>query len=388
MYFYYSLFQYESLIFVFSGINSLILHAIFYGENKRSMCNHLHNMWSWLILQFISDLITTNLNLKSKFRMSSNGIVVEHDDKIINLDPKHGTENAVSFVSHAHLDHLHNQRGRGILIASKPTTEIAKLRGYSIENYVEEYENFSMIDAGHILGAKGLLFDDVFYTGDISTRDRGFMKGAITPKCKTLITECTFGIPEFIFPSISETVKKVNEIISDLYGKGKPVILLGYELGKAQVLAYLFSNWQPYYHDSVKKVNDLYRQFGIHLYDSLGHTQAESQGLLEKKPWLMIAPNMNNKNSFLKHMKSKYDAITIAFSGWAQSSRFSFARGHDYSIPLSDHCDYSELINLVKRCKPEKIYTVHGFVDEFAADMVKMGYDAQPLKANSLDEFT
>jgi len=266
-------------------------------------------------LQFISNLVTTSLKLKSKVKMTSNGIVVLQDDKTVNLDPKRGTENGISFVSHAHLDHLHNQHGKGILIASKQTTEIAKLRGYSIENYVEDYESFSMIDAGHILGAKGLLFDDIFYTGDISIRDRGFMKGATAPKCKTLITECTFGMPEYVFPTIDETVKKVNEIISELYGKGKPVILLGYELGKAQILSYLFSHWQPYYHDSVKKVNDLYRQFGIQLEESMGHTEAESQGLLEKKPWLMIAPNMSGRNAFVKHMKSKYDAITIGFSG-------------------------------------------------------------------------
>ena len=325
------------------------------------------------------------LKLKSNIKMTSNGISVSCNGKTVNLDPKRGIENGIIFVSHAHLDHLHNQRGNGILITSKQTTEIAKIRGYSIGKYVEEYENFSMIDAGHILGAKGLLFDDVFYTGDISIRDRGFMKGAMAPKCKILITECTFGMAEYVFPTIDETVKRVNEIISDLYGKGKPVILLGYELGKAQILSYLFSHWQPYYHDSVKKVNDLYRHFDVNLDESMGHTEAESLGLLEKKPWLMIAPNMSERNAFVKHMKSKYDAITIGFSGWAQSSKFSFARGHDYSIPLSDHCDYAELLELVKRCNPEKIYTVHGFVDEFAADLSKMGYDAQPLRENSLE---
>ncbi|MDE1764493.1 MAG: exonuclease, partial [Thaumarchaeota archaeon] len=234
------------------------------------------------------------------------------------------------------------------------------------------------------LGAKGLLFGDgIFYTGDISTRERAFMKGASVPKCKVLITECTFGMPEYVFPQVEETVRRVNEIISDMYSRGKPVILLGYELGKAQILSYLFSHWVPYYHDSVKKVNDVYRRFGVDLPDSLGHSQAESAGLLDKKPWLMIAPNMSGKNSFVQHMKSKYDAITIGFSGWAQSPRFAFARQHDYTIPLSDHCDYNELVQLVKQCNPEKIYTVHGFVEEFASDLVKMGYDAQPLTENA-----
>ena len=318
--------------------------------------------------------------------MTSNGIVSIKNGTKVHLDPKRATSDGIAFFSHAHMDHLHNQNGR-LLLTTRQTSEIAKLRGYNSENYIEEYEDFSMVDTGHILGARGLSFGDVFYTGDICTRDRGFMKGAQVPKCKTLITECTFGLPEFTFPEIDETVKKVNGIISEMYSKGKPVILLGYELGKAQILSYLFGHWEPFYHDSIKRVNDLYKNFGVELNDSIGHTEAEKNGLLDKTPWLMIAPNLGAKNQFIQHMKTKYDAITIGFSGWAQSNRFSFARQHDYSITLSDHCDYNELVELVKRCSPEKIYTVHGFVEEFASDLTKMGFDAQPLKENSLDEF-
>ena len=318
--------------------------------------------------------------------MTSNGIVSIKNGTKVHLDPKRATSDGLAFVSHAHMDHLHNQNG-GLLLTTRQTSEIAKLRGYNIENYVEEYEDFSMVDTGHILGARGLAFGDVFYTGDICTRNRGFMKGAKVPKCKTLITECTFGLPEFVFPGIDDTVKKVNGIISEMYSKGKPVILLGYELGKAQILSYLFGHWEPFYHDSIKRVNDLYKNFGVELNDSIGHSEAEKSGLLDKTPWVMIAPNLGAKNQFIQHMKSKYDAITIGFSGWAQSNRFSFARQHDYSITLSDHCDYNELVELVKRCNPEKIYTIHGFVEEFASDLTKMGFDAQPLKENSLDEF-
>lgn len=320
--------------------------------------------------------------------MTSNGIVYNQNATQVCLDPKHGIKDGISFVSHAHTDHLHNQNG-GLLLTTKQTSEIAKLRGYDINNFVEEFENFSLIDAGHILGARGLLFgDEVFYTGDICTRTRGFLKGAQAPKCKTLITECTFGLPEFIFSSIDETVKKVNGIISDMYSKGKPVILLGYELGKAQTLSYLFGHWDPlYYHDSVKKINDLHRSFGINIKVAPGHTEAEKNGLLQKKPWIMIAPSMSGKSQFVNYMKSKYDAVTIGFSGWAQSNRFTFARQHDYSIALSDHCDYNELVDLVKQCSPDKVYTVHGFVDEFANDLLRMGFDAQPLREDSLDGY-
>ena len=172
----------------------------------------------------------------------------------------------------------------------------------------------------------------------------------------------------------------MNEIISDLYSKGKPILLLGYELGKSQTISQLFENWAPlYYHDSVKKMNDLHRNLGVQLKEGIGHTEAESRGLLEKRPWVMVTPMMNRKSQFIQHMKTKYDAITIGFSGWANSKKFSFTRGTDYSIPLSDHCDYNELLELVKQSGAEKIYTIHGFATEFASFLKGEGYNAEPL---------
>jgi putative mRNA 3-end processing factor len=319
--------------------------------------------------------------------MTSNGIVCNFDKFAVHLDPKRTTASGVNFISHAHIDHLPEQNG-GLVLSSIETNKIAKLRGFEIGNCVESIANFSLVDSGHILGSKGLLIDDIFYTGDICTRPRGFLEGATIPQCKTLITECTFGIPEFVFPKLTEIKKQVNEIISELYSKGKPVLLLGYQLGKAQTISYLFGHWEPlYYHDSIKKMNDLHRDLGVVLKDAIGHTEAESRGLLDKKPWVMIAPMMSQKNVFIENMKKKYDAITIGFSGWAKSPRFSFGRNSDYSIPLSDHCDFNELIELVKKTGAEKVYTIHGFVDEFAQHLRKIGIDAQPLREETLDDF-
>jgi len=214
--------------------------------------------------------------------MTKNGIVYRKNSTLVYLDPKNVVSNGVNFISHAHSDHLPSKNG-GQILSSMETNEIAYLRGFKMENFVDEMDNFSLIDSGHILGAKGLLFDDVFYTGDICTRDRAFLKAAVIPKCKTLITESTFGLPEFVFPKISEIKSKVNEIISELYSKGKPVILLGYQLGKSQTLSSLFGHWKPlYFHDSVKKMNDLHRRLGVNLDEGLGHSEAEANGLLAK----------------------------------------------------------------------------------------------------------
>lgn len=320
--------------------------------------------------------------------MTKNGILCEINGKHVSLDPKKTDSNGVNFVSHAHSDHIPSKNG-GTILTSIETSEIANLRGFKMENHVQNIDDFSLIDSGHILGAKGLLFDDIFYTGDICTRDRGFLKGGIIPKCKTLITECTFGLPEFVFPKLDVIQKQVNELISELYGKGVPVILLGYQLGKAQTITQLFGHWGPlYFHDSVKQMNTLHQKLGIPLNDGIGHSEAEKNGLLNKKPWVMISPLMSEKNQFLKYMKSKYGAVTIGFSGWAQSPRFAFGRRSDYSIPMSDHCDFNELVDVVIRSGAEQVYTIHGFVEEFAAHLRKLGISAQPLRENSLDDFT
>ncbi|BDQ30574.1 MAG: exonuclease [Nitrosopumilus sp.] len=320
--------------------------------------------------------------------MTKNGILCEVNEKRVYLDPKNSDVSGINFVSHAHSDHLPTKNG-GMILSSIETNEIANLRGFKMKNHVESLENFSLINSGHILGAKGLLFDDIFYTGDICTRDRGFLKGAEIPKCKTLITECTFGLAEFVFPKMEQIQKHVNELISELYGKGIPVILMGYQLGKAQTITQLFGHWGPLYlHDSVKDMNLLHQKFGISLKDGMGHSEAEKNGLLEKKPWVMVAPMMSSKNKFVQEMKSKYGAVTIGFSGWAQSSRFSFGRRTDYSIPMSDHCDFNELVDMVIKSEAEQVYTIHGFVDEFAQHLKKIGISAQPLLENSLDNFT
>jgi putative mRNA 3-end processing factor len=320
--------------------------------------------------------------------MTKNGILCEVNHKRVYLDPKNTDVTGINFVSHAHIDHLPSTNG-GTILSSVETNKIANLRGFKMENHIDSLDGFSLIDSGHIFGAKGLLFDDIFYTGDICTRKRGFLQGAKIPKCKTLITECTFGLPEFIFPTIDKIQKQVNELISGLYGKGIPVILMGYQLGKAQTITQLFGHWEPlFFHDSVKEMNSLHQKLGIPLKDGIGHSEAEKNGLLEKKPWVMVAPMMSSKNKFLQDMKSKYGAVTIGFSGWAQSSRFSFGRRADYSITMSDHCDFNELVNMVVQSEAEQVYTIHGFVDEFAEHLQKIGINAQPLLENSLDDFT
>jgi putative mRNA 3-end processing factor len=325
---------------------------------------------------------------------ASSGIAVTQGGITVALDPSRPADSDLTFVSHAHVDHLHrNGRKNSKLLVSKETSLLAGARGYQIEG-AEAHDGFQLVDTGHILGSRGLLMgDDVYYTGDLSTRQRAFMKPARMPRAKTLIIESTFGLPGYRFPAVDEVTHRVNKVVSELYDMGVPVILMGYALGKAQLLTRMFGHWDPVYvHDSVAKMNSVYSELGIDLKSAMPHSEAEERGLLSsRKPWIMIAPLMSGRSAFVRAMKEKYGAVTIGFSGWALDGSYRYRMGLDYAFPMSDHCDYAELVDAVKACSPEKVYTFHGFAEEFAQSLKKMGFDAEPVEKKgrpaTLDSF-
>ncbi len=315
--------------------------------------------------------------------------VRRRDGTTVALDPSHASDCDYAFVSHAHIDHMHRKgkgRSKARLIVSKETSLLAGARGYNIEGQ-EVQDGFTLVDTGHILGSRGLLIGDneVYYTGDLSIRERAFMKPAKMPHAKTLIIESTFGRPGYKFPEVKEVTHRTNKVISEMYNMGVPIILMGYALGKAQLLTKMFGHWDPVYlHDSVAKMNSVYSGLGIDLKDAMSHIEAEERGLLSKnKPWIMISPLMSGRSTFVQEMKRKYGAVTVGFSGWALDMGYRYRMGLDYAFPMSDHCDYSELVQAVKSCAPDKVYTFHGFAEEFAESLKKMGFDADPVEKNN-----
>lgn len=316
-----------------------------------------------------------------------NQIFIKGNQSKIYLDPKILDPNSIAFVSHAHSDHLISKSSlkktnlEKRIICSPETNEIAKIRGHDLGETFNDPSDIKFIDTGHILGSRGLLIEDeIFYTGDIAMRDRGFLRKTKIPKVDTLIIESTFGKREYIFPPLKDVLHQVNSILSGLYDRGVPVILMGYSLGKAQTLMSLFGFWKPLIvHDEIFKFNKIHRQFGINLEPDISLTHAIENGLLNRKPWVLIYPLTTPKNSILQNLKKKYGAVTIGFSGWAINKGYKAMMNLDYVIPFSDHCDYNELLEVVKNCKPRKVFTFHGFVNEFSRELMRLGYDAEPI---------
>ncbi len=317
-----------------------------------------------------------------------NGITVTTSSFSISLDPRSASSCDYTFVSHAHIDHVHSPNGKSKIIASEETKELAKLRGYELGKVIEGASGIELIDSGHILGSRAVLIKDrVLYTGDLCSRDRAFLKGFRGIKCDTLIVESTYGRGHYRFPTTEQIVSEVNKFISQSFDRCRPVVLTGYALGKAQLLSYLFDMWEPLFaYDSVSKLNRCHIKLGVPLKDIEQFSSSDKfQERAERGPWVLIAPS-GGRSNFIRALKHKFNAVVASFSGWALDTRYRYAMGLDRGFPMSDHCDFSELVDFVKRCNPSKVYTVHGFSEEFAAHLNRMGFDAEPLENPSGEE--
>jgi putative mRNA 3-end processing factor len=325
-------------------------------------------------------------------RVSSNrGIQVDVGETRFVLDPREVVQADYAFVSHAHVDHMHNPDRNERVIASKETRDLARARGYDLGLTTEEVEGVELLDSGHILGSRAIrIADEVFYTGDASGRERAFLGKCRTRRARILIMETTYGSPEYVFPRTAKLVAEVNGLIGSAFDRGRPVVLMGYPLGKAQLLAYYFSSWQPlFFHDSVAVMNKIHIDYGIPLKAGQRFNPSEDADALPSGPWLMVAPMSGGRSRLMAHLRSKYGAILVAFSGWAIKEGYSRSHGVEYSFPLSDHCDYPELLKLVEAVSPETVYTTHGFAAEFAGDLRRMGFSAKTLSAyqSSLSDY-
>ncbi|MGA2665138.1 MAG: MBL fold metallo-hydrolase RNA specificity domain-containing protein [Nitrososphaerales archaeon] len=317
------------------------------------------------------------------------GIAVEYGCATYALDPKAPARADYTFVSHAHLDHVQEPSRGSRVLASEETRLLAGVRGFDLGKTDEAAEGVALLDSGHILGARAICIgDELLYTGDAAGRDRAFMGRCRTRKARVLITESTFGRPGYVFPPISQVVKDVNSTIGMLFDRGRPVVLMGYALGKSQVLSHLFASWSPFYfHEKVAEINEVYGRCGVSLKTGVV-VKADLAGL-SPGPWVMVAPMMSSRSSAAQRLRKEHGAALVAFSGWAADPGYAHAIGADFAFAVSDHCDYPELLELVRGVSPEKVYTTHGFTKEFASDLRKEGFDAGPLEGHqpSLSEY-
>lgn len=297
-----------------------------------------------------------------------------------------------NIISHAHSDHLTNNLSSSLICSPITASLIETRTNTRLHNYSTNTPDISMVPSGHILGSRAALIHGkkrILYTGDLCTRDRYYLDGFTPPDADILIIESTYGIPTYEFPDQSTLDTQINDWITANHHS--PLFLFGYSLGRAQKLQYIANNHSAissmYVADPIASVNQTLTTMINIKFDAEDFTDTHTYGAGDA----IILPTHYSRRDNVTSLIDSTNGIKAGFSGWAVTDSYRYRGGYDITFPLSDHCDFTELLDVVKKVDPDRIYTHHGFNTEFATHLNReYEYDAQPLLKNqsTIDNYT
>jgi DNA ligase-1 len=299
-------------------------------------------------------------------------------------EPQTGPERV--FVSHAHSDHVGLHRE---VILSQPTSKLmhARLSGEWSENILDfnqpaHFEGIelpfaiTLLPAGHIFGSAMAFIEaegsTLLYTGDFKLRAGLSAERCESRPADTLIMETTYGRPAYQFPPAEEVLAGITRFCREALDNEETPVLLGYSLGKSQeLLRGLAEAGLPIMlHGSVYRLTRIYEQFGQRFPPYERYESSSARGRV-----LICPPNVVN-SAMLRNLGSIRSAV---LTGWAVDASCRYRYQAHAAFPLSDHADFPDLIELVRRVQPKQVYTLHGFAADFAQTLRELGFQAQAL---------
>jgi putative mRNA 3-end processing factor len=300
------------------------------------------------------------------------------------VDPWRPVDRAV--ITHAHSDHarwghkryLTTNDGRQVLqtrlgdvaIDTLPYGESLSMNGVRL----------SLHPAGHVLGSAQIRIEldgEVWVvSGDYKTDLDRTCRPFELVRCHTFITESTFGLPIYRWPTQESVFQEINAWWRANRDEGRASIIYGYAFGKAQrVLAGLDPSIGPIYcHGAVERLNAAYRETGIELPD----TQYAGRGDSTNK-WAgacIVAPPSAAGTPWIRKFGDASDAFV---SGWMLVRGARRRRAVDRGFPLSDHADWPGLHATIKGTGAERVLVTHGSIPTMVRWLTDQGLSAGSL---------
>jgi Cft2 family RNA processing exonuclease len=296
---------------------------------------------------------------------------------------------AMSFISHAHADHIATH---DLAIATPATAALTGHRialktvvelDYNVEHRIDPQTTLRLLPAGHVLGSAMLHVTrpegTLLYTGDFKLRRCQTVPCAAPVRADVLVTESTYGRPVFRFPPRERVVEQLVDLVGDAMRGGRQPVVLGYSLGKAQEAARVLTDagLNVTLHGAAHALCEIYERLGVPLGRLRRYRREDFHGpaaldLCERG--VLVAPPHVARTSFVTAFD---DPLSIVLTGWAILKDAKYRYGVDHALPMSDHADFDELLELVEIVRPRKVYAHHGF-RAFVDELKKRGVDAEP----------
>lgn len=319
----------------------------------------------------------------SLLTLSPRGLYCEAGDFFV--DPWEPVDRAV--ITHAHGDHA--TWGSRAYLTSVPGVEVLRARlepGAAIRGV--EYREAVVLDgtavsfhpAGHILGSSQVRIErggEVWVvSGDYKTDPDPTCTPFEPLRCHTFVTESTFGLPIYRWPSQAEVFAEINAWWRASAAAGKTSLLLGYALGKAQrLLAGLDPSIGPILtHGAVERMTGVYRRGGIQLpptrYAGSAGTPADATGAI------VIAPPYADASLWSRRFG---DHSTGFASGWMMVRGARKQRSVDRGFALSDHVDWPSLLATIEATGAGEVWVTHGYTGPVVRWLKERGVDAKAV---------
>ncbi len=297
------------------------------------------------------------------------------------LDPWKPVDKAI--ISHGHADH--SRWGHKKYITHHRNLPIVKHRlgALSItgkewgETFSINEVKFSLHPAGHIIGSSQIRVEhkgEVWvFTGDYKIEDDKLATPYESIKCDTFITECTFGLPAFLWSPQEEVISDINTWWAQNKADGQTSVLFAYSLGKAQrLLKHLDpSIGKIYTHGAVEKMTQVLRTMVDFPETELITNDTDKEAIRGN---MVIAPPSAHGSTWIRKM---VPYVTASASGWMAFRGARRRRAIDKGFVLSDHCDWPGLLKAIKDTGAERIICTHGYTEIFSKYLRELGYDAQ-----------
>ena len=233
--------------------------------------------------------------------------------------------------------------------------------------------------AGHCLGSAMLLAEDsdgsFLYTGDFKLGESLTAAVAEPRQADILIMESTFGRPQYRLPPRAQVIEQLLETVHHTLAEGRTPVIHAYALGKSQeATKILTSNGIPVQqHRDVWAISQVYEACGMQL-----SSESADVTLYEGKPLVGHAVVTVPKMMKSYRLAGLRDTTSIAITGWAADPSTKYRMRVDLALPLSDHADFDQLIEMVRLVEPKRIYCTHG-PREFVDHLLDAGFPAEPL---------
>jgi putative mRNA 3-end processing factor len=306
------------------------------------------------------------------------------------IDPWRPVESAV--ITHGHSDHA--RAGHARYLAHTNSAGILRSRLGDItlqtlpygEPLMHKGVRISLHPAGHVLGSAQVRVEyggEVWVaSGDYKLEDDGTCAPFEAVRCHTFITESTFGLPIYRWPSQAELLADINQWWRANAAAGRASVLFCYAFGKAQrILHGVDASIGPIIaHGAVEPLNRVYRAAGVRL--PVTQTVAEVDAAKISQA-LVLAPPSAQASPWLRRFGNYSDAFA---SGWMLLRGTRRRRGVDRGFVMSDHADWPGLQRAIDGTGAERVFVTHGSVAVMVRWLQERGLDAQGFKTEYGEE--